>query len=173
MGRFYSGSYGLRLSGSPDLRAAPGQQDGLKPKGVASMKASLTLLAVAASAAAFAGQAAASSNIGITIRHQLVGCHSWAVGNGAYKPTQMVTIKAGSSLTFTDNDVMSHTIVQLTGPRLTLIGARLGKMGAHTRIVLRKPGTYVFGTKAGEDYTKGVVTKGEDNVLRLVVTVKP
>ena len=45
-------------------------------------------------------------------------------------------------------------------------------MGAHTRVVLSKPGTYVFGTKAGEDYTKGVVTKGEDNVLRLVVSVK-
>ena len=82
------------------------------------MKASLTLLAVAASAAAFAGQAVASSNIGITIRHQLVGCHSWAVGNGAYKPTQMVSIKAGTSLTFNDNDVMSHTIVQLAGPKL-------------------------------------------------------
>lgn len=136
------------------------------------MKAFLALLAVAASAAAFAGQAVASSNIGITIRHQLVGCHSWAVGNGAYKPTQMVSIKSGMSLTFTDNDVMPHTIVQLSGPKLALHGARLAKMGAHTRVVLSKPGTYVFGTKAGEDYTKGVVTKGEDNVLRLVVSVK-
>ena len=137
------------------------------------MKASLTLLAVAASAAAFAGQAVAGSNVGITIRHQLVGCHSWAVGNGAYKPTQMLSIKTGTSLTFKDNDVMSHTIVQLAGPKLAIHGARLAKIGAHTMVVLSKPGTYVFGTKAGEDYMKGVVTKGEDNVLRLVVTVKP
>jgi plastocyanin len=136
------------------------------------MKASLALLAVAASAAAFAGQAVAGSNVGITIRHQVVGCHSWAVGNGPYKPTQTLSVMRGTSLTFTDNDVMSHTIIQLSGPKLAIPGARLAKIGAHTAVVLSKPGTYVFGTKAGEDYTKGVVTKGEDNVLRLVVTVK-
>jgi plastocyanin len=136
------------------------------------MKASLAFLAAAASAAAFAGQAAAGSNVGITIRHQLVGCHSWAVGNGPYKATQQLSIMRGTSLTFTDNDVMSHTIVQLSGPKLAIHGARLAKIGAHTVVFLGKPGTYVFGTKAGEDYTKGVVTKGEDNVLRLIVTVK-
>jgi hypothetical protein len=31
--------------------------------------------------------------------------------------------------------------------------------------------TYIFTTKAGEDYMKGVKTSGEDNILRLVVTV--
>lgn len=136
------------------------------------MKAFLVLLAVGASTAAFAGPAVASSNIGITIRHQTVGCHAWAVGNGAYMATHALTIKAGTTLTFTDNDVMSHTLVQLSGPKVTILGARLAKMGAHTAFRLTKPGTYVFGTKAGEDYSKGVVTKGPDNVLRLIVTVK-
>ena len=32
-------------------------------------------------------------------------------------------------------------------------------------------GTYVFNTRAGEDYMKGIKTTGEDNVLKLVVTV--
>ena len=67
---------------------------------------------------------------------------------------------------------MPHALVQLSGPRIAIHSARLAKMGAHTAFVLLKPGTYVFGTKVGEDYTKGIVTVGEDNVLRLVVTVK-
>ena len=136
------------------------------------MKAFLALLVISAATAAFAGQAVGASNIGITIRHDKVGCHSWAIGNGAYKPTQSLTVKAGTSLKFTDNDVMPHTLVLLSGPRVAIHGARLAKMGAHTSIILTKRGTYVFGTKAGEDYTKGIVTIGEDNVLRLVVKVK-
>jgi hypothetical protein len=32
---------------------------------------------------------------------------------------------------------------------------------------LSKPGVYVFGTKPGEDYMKGVTTTGADNVLTL------
>jgi plastocyanin len=136
------------------------------------MKAFLVLLAVGASTAVFAGQAAASSTVGVTIRHQTVGCHSWAIANGAYKPTQSLTIKAGTSLKFTNNDVMSHTLIRLMGPKVTILGARLGMMGAHTAFRLTKPGRYVFGTKPGEDYMKGIVTKGPDNVLRLIVTVK-
>jgi len=63
-----------------------------------------------------------------------------------------LTVTAGTSLEFVDDEVMPHQIVELSGRRLA--------------------GTYVFGTKAGEDYTKGIETTGPDNVLRLVVTVK-
>lgn len=136
------------------------------------MKAFLVVLAVGAVTAVFAGQAAAAGTVGITIRHQTVGCHSWAIGTGAYKPIQRLAVTTGTSLTFTDNDVMPHTLVQLMGPKVTILGAHLAKMGAHTAFRLTKPGTYVFSTKAGEDYMKGVVTKGPDNVLRLIVTVK-
>ena len=34
-----------------------------------------------------------------------------------------------------------------------------------------KAGVYTFTTKAGEDYMKGIKTIGEDNVLKLKVTV--
>ena len=61
------------------------------------MKAFLALLVISATTAAFAGQAVGASNIGITIRHDKVGCHSWAIGNGAYKPTQSLTVKAGTT----------------------------------------------------------------------------
>lgn len=34
-----------------------------------------------------------------------------------------------------------------------------------------QPGTYKFDTKAGEDYTAGITTTGEDHTLRLTVIV--
>jgi plastocyanin len=136
------------------------------------MKRSLVLLAVGVAVVAFAGQAAAGSSIGITIHHQKVGCHSWAIGNGAYKPTQTLSVQAGTALSFTNNDLMAHTLLQLGGPKVALVGKLMNKMGAQAKVMLAKPGTYVFGTKEGADYTKGVVTVGPDNVLRLIVTVK-
>jgi len=136
------------------------------------MKRYLVVVAAGIAAAAFAGQAVAAGSVNITIRHQKVGCHAWAIGNGAYKATQSLTVKAGTALKFTDNDVMPHQIVEVAGPKVAIAGRNLAKMGASTTLRLTKPGTYVFGTKAGEDYTKGVETTGPDNVLRLVVTVK-
>ena len=136
------------------------------------MKHSLAVLAAGLAAAALAGQASAASRIAITIHHQKAGCHAWAIGTGAYKPTQTLTVKPGTTLTFTNNDVMGHTLLQLTGPKVALAGRTMNKMGAHATLMLSKPGTYVFGTKEGNDYYKGVVTTGPDNILRLVVTVK-
>ena len=136
------------------------------------MKRYLVVVAAGIAAAAFAGQAVAAGSVNITIRHQKVGCHAWAIGNGAYKATHSLTVKAGTALKFTDNDVMPHQIVEVAGPKVVIPGRNLAKMGASTTLRLMKPGTYVFGTKAGEDYTKGIETTGPDNVLRLVVTVK-
>jgi len=46
------------------------------------------------------------------------------------------------------------------------------KPGAKTTVTFSKAGTYTFTTKAGEDYPGvNAPTKGEDNTLRLVVTV--
>jgi plastocyanin len=124
------------------------------------MKRSLIVVAAAFAAAAFAGQAVAGSTVKVTIQHEKVGCHSWAIGNGAYKATQSLTVKAGTALEFIDNDVMPHQIVEVAGRKLALHGTHLTKIGAHVTIVLAKPGTYVF------------VTVGEDHALRLIVTVK-
>jgi len=45
-------------------------------------------------------------------------------------------------------------------------------MGARATAVFSKAGSYVFGTKPGEDYMSGTKTIGPDNVLRLVVNVR-
>jgi len=136
------------------------------------MKRSIAVIAIGIASALLAGQAAASSTIGITIHHQKAGCHAWAIGTGPYKVVQSLAVKPGTALTFTDNDIMGHTLVQLTGPKVIMVGSHMDKMGAHAKIVLTKPGSYVFGTKEGNDYYKGVVTTGPDNILRLIVTVK-
>jgi plastocyanin len=133
--------------------------------------ASLASVGVAATLGS-AATAKAPKTAKIVIRHQLRGCHSWAVNGGAYKPTQSLTLARGSSITVVDNDVMPHTLVKTAGAAVKFVGAaRMGKIGASTKVVFSKAGTYRFTTKVGEDYMKGVKTIGEDNVLRLTVKV--
>jgi plastocyanin len=133
-----------------------------------------TLIALSSLAAALtlATSAGAANPVTVTIRHQLHGCHAWAVANGPFRATQALSLTHGSTLNFVDNDVMPHTLIQLTGSHVALMGSHMAKMGATAHITFLKPGTYVFGTKAGEDYMKGVKTIGEDNVLTLTVTVR-
>jgi hypothetical protein len=67
-------------------------------------------------------------------------------------------------------------------PRLLTLLAGLGAgialvvaasaLGASPKSATVKAGRYRFTTKAGEDYMKGVKTIGEDNVLRLTVSVE-
>jgi plastocyanin len=132
------------------------------------MKLALTILV----ALAVAGSALASSNgKTLTIRHQLHGCHSWSFDGTSWHAAQSATMARGATLTVIDNDVMPHTLIQVKGPKSTITGAAMKKMGAMAHVAFSARGTYVFTTKAGEDYMKGVKTIGEDNVLRLVVKV--
>jgi plastocyanin len=134
------------------------------------MKLSLTILLALALTAA--GSALASSNgKTLTIRHQLHGCHSWSFDGTSWRAAQSATIARGATLTVIDNDVMPHTLIQVKGPKSTITGAAMKKMGATAHVAFPAKGTYVFTTKVGEDYMKGVKTTGEDNVLRLVVKV--
>ena len=115
---------------------------------------------------------AAPRSASMLIRHQTHGCHSWSVNGGAFKATQTATLGVGGILTIKNTDVMPHTLVQLSGPRVKLHTPSMGHMSAVSTVTFRAPGVYVLGTKAGDDYMKGVKTTGEDNVLRLVVTVR-
>ena len=138
------------------------------------MRTALIAAAVAIAAGALAASALASPTTTIVIRHQVHGCHAWAVGASAFKPSQSVRVARGTTFALTNDDVMPHTLVQLSGPRVSLGQPKLGHMGASTRFTLLRPGTYRFGTKAGEDYP-GMgepETIGKDNVLRLTVVVK-
>lgn len=114
---------------------------------------------------------AATGGSTLTIRHQVHGCHSWSFDGASWRASQSAAVKRGSVLTVVDNDVMPHTLIQTHGPKALVTGAAMKHMGARAHVVFSVKGTYAFTTKVGEDYTKGVKTVGEDNVLKLVVKV--
>ena len=140
----------------------------LKIRGAALALAALAAL-VATSAAAPAGGGAT-----ITIRHQMRGCHSWSFNSGPFKASQSVSVKAGTVLRFTNNDVMPHKLVQAAGPKVRLAHPSMIKMASSATVKLTQKGVYRFTTKAGEDYAwaGSMKTVGEDNVLHLTVRVK-
>jgi plastocyanin len=117
--------------------------------------------------------ATAPSHSTITIRHQMRGCHAWAVNGGAYRAIQRATLARGGAITFVDNDVMSHKLVLTSGPAVRYGGnPAMRHMSASVRVTFRKAGIYNFTTRAGEDYPgMAMKTIGEDNVLRLTVRV--
>ncbi len=99
--------------------------------------------------------------------------------------TRTITLSRGGALTITDNDMMPHQLVKLSGPALSerLVkpgSASMGKMkapyaaglmphmGATVRVTFSKPGVYKLRTKSLEDYMP-IKTVGEDNVLRVTV----
>ena len=110
----------------------------------------------------------------VTIRHQTRGCHSWSINRGTSRASLTTTLARGGTIRFVNNDVMPHKLVLKSGPALRIAPATLGHMGALVKVTLARSGVYHFVTKAGEDYPAmaGMKTIGEDNVLRLTVTVK-
>jgi hypothetical protein len=135
-----------------------------------------------------AGVAAGSSNsASLVIRHQVKGCHEWSLNGGSYGVTKTLKLSRGGTLSITDNDMMPHQLIKLSGPaineRLVKPGsASMGKMkapyaaglmphmGATMRVTFTNPGTYKLRTKSLEDYMP-IKTVGEDNVLRVTVVV--
>ena len=121
---------------------------------------------------AFAGAASSTKN-SVLIRHQTAHCHAWSFDGGRFLAAAKGTIARGATITFTNNDVMPHKVFEKSGPAAIFKGSPLlAKIGAKVTVAFPKAGVYVFGTKPGEDYMKGIVTTGADNVLTLKVTVR-
>jgi plastocyanin len=132
----------------------------------------LLIAAMLATMLVLAAPAGAGSSATITIRHQMQGCHAWAVGSQTFRATQHVTVRRGTTFVVVNQDVMPHTLLQTAGPRLAIVHPGLSHMNASTKLTLTRPGTYRFTTKAGEDYPgMAMKTIGEDNTLRLIVVV--
>jgi hypothetical protein len=124
----------------------------------------------------------------LVIHHQQRGCHSWSLKGGPMKVVQSVRLAKGGSLVITNDDVMFHKLVKISGPaasyKITAFGTSIkhavklpwapgmmGRPGATLRVTFPTKGTYVFKTVFGEDWMPMPDTIGEDNTLRLVVTV--
>lgn len=131
-------------------------------------------LALAAVTAAVAAPALAGPGQTLTIRHQMRGCHTWSFTGGPFKSSLKVFVARSTALKVVDNDVMPHTFLQVAGPKLTISHPAMRHVGATAIVRFSKAGVYRFTTKAGEDYkfASGTKTMGEDNVLRLTVTVR-
>ncbi len=127
--------------------------------------------AAVAAALAVALPAAASTHYRITIRFAVRHHHVWAVEGGAFGASQRLAVTPGSAIEFVDEDMAAHTLVQLAGPRLLLHSPTMARTGSSLQLVLRRPGTYTFETKAGKDFMP-MRTFGSDNVLRLLVVVR-
>jgi plastocyanin len=115
--------------------------------------------------------APALQNAALVIRHQTAHCHAWSLNGDAFAADQTTRLAVGDSITVTNNDVMSHQLVEVSGPAATVTTAAMDKIGATSTVTFATPGTYILGTKPGEDYSKGIVTTGNDNVLRMKVVV--
>jgi hypothetical protein len=140
------------------------------------MNRTLSVLAVAGAALALAAPASThSTGPVLIIHHQMRGCHAWSYNGGPSKVSQTIVLKRGTHLSIGNNDVMPHKLVQFSGLKLKLPAtANMNSMGAMTEVRFTKVGVYTFRTKAGEDYKNMGMMKtiGEDNVLRLKVTVR-
>lgn len=138
------------------------------------MKTVTSLVAVVVLGAALATAAASSTtHAKITIRHQTSHCHAWALGQGAYGAHLNAALAVGGTITFKNDDVMSHRLIEKSGPKAVISGSpAMSHIGATATVKFPRAGTYVFTTKVGEDYMKGVETTGEDNVLILKVVVR-
>jgi plastocyanin len=134
--------------------------------------AALALAALAALAVTSA--APAGSTATIAIRHQMRGCHSWSFNSGPFKASLAVTVRAGTVLKFTNNDVMPHKLIQAAGPKVRFTHQNLSKVASSATVKLTQKGVYRFTTKPGEDYSwaGSMKTIGEDHVLLLTVRVK-
>ena len=114
---------------------------------------------------------ASPNSVSAVIEHTTRGCHTISVNGSAPSPTQTIRLAVGGSLHMQDNDVMPHQLMLVSGPQANIVGAAMNHMGAQSTVTFPSAGTYTLGTKAGEDYMKGVQTIGPDNTLKIKVLV--
>ncbi|MDH4101755.1 MAG: hypothetical protein OEW52_03510 [Thermoleophilia bacterium] len=108
----------------------------------------------------------------LTIIHVQKGCHVWSSsGKGTPSAGVKVVLKRGQRLTVLNQDLDTHKLVRLAGPKVAL-GKALS-MNDRVTVAFRKPGVYKLRTKKME--TPGmpeVETMGADNILAMLVVVR-
>ena len=134
------------------------------------------IVALVVTAAVLAAPAAGRTTDHIVIRHQAVGCHAWSLDGGSFRSTLALRVGRGDVIEISNDDAMSHRLVELAGPRV-ILPPSMGESTFHhpgagtVRLVLTQPGAYRFRTIDDEDGTKPLPTSGAANVLRLTVQV--
>ena len=107
----------------------------------------------------------------LTIVHVQKGCHVWSNSRGAQAAGVKVFIKRGQRLAVLNQDLDTHKLVRLAGPKIAL-GKALS-MNDRVTLTFRQPGVYKLHTKKVE--TPGmpeVTTSGPDHILAILVVVR-
>jgi hypothetical protein len=107
----------------------------------------------------------------LTIIHVQKGCHVWSNGKATPAAGVKVVLKPGQRLTVLNQDIDTHKLVRLAGPKVVL-GKALS-MNDRVTIAFQKPGIYKLRTMKME--TPGmpeVETMSPDNILAMLVVVR-
>ncbi|MDX6666526.1 MAG: hypothetical protein QOG68_2732 [Solirubrobacteraceae bacterium] len=139
---------------------------------VSSTARTTTVTTAAATVGIQPARASAPTTALVAIDHVMHGCHSLAVNGGMPRsPDATLRLAVGGEMVVRNNDVMPHRLIATSGPPLQLNQAQMSHMGASSRVSFPTAGVYKLTTKAGEDYSKGIVTTGADHVLHINVIV--
>lgn len=107
----------------------------------------------------------------ITIVHVQRGCHSWSTGKAAPLPGVKVFLRRGQRLSVLNQDLDTHKLVRLAGPKVAL--GRALSMNDRLTLTFKKAGVYKLRTKKmANPGMPEVKTIGPDNILAMVVVVR-
>jgi hypothetical protein len=107
----------------------------------------------------------------LAIVHVQRGCHVWSNGKGTPAAGVKVVLRRGQRLTVLNQDLDTHKLVRLAGPKIAL-GKPLS-MNDRVTLSFREQGVYKLRTQKME--TPGmpeVETIGADNILAMLVVVR-
>lgn len=108
----------------------------------------------------------------LTIIHVQKGCHVWS-GSGKGTPSAgvKVVLKRGQRLTVLNQDLDTHKLVRLAGPKVAL--GKAMSMNDRVTVAFQKPGIYKLRTmKMATPGMPEVETMGGDNLLAMLVVVR-
>jgi len=107
----------------------------------------------------------------LTIVHLQKGCHSWSNGKGAPAAGVKAVLKRGQRLTVLNQDLDTHKLMRLAGPKVAL--GRAMSMGDRVTLTFRKSGVYKLRTvKMDSPGMPEIETMGADHILAMLVVVR-
>lgn len=107
----------------------------------------------------------------LTIAHVQRGCHIWSTASGTRTDGVKVVLRPGQRLTVINQDLDTHKLVRLAGPKLAL--GKAMSMNDSVTLTFRAPGTYKLRTKKIEMAgMPEIETTGADHILAMLVVVR-